>query len=102
MQHPVKFIMQWNIRVGREESYFEFITQQFPAHLMKSGIQLSDAWYTLYGDWPQVMMGFIVEDLETLQEFLKSDNWVQLRNRLLFYITDYRHKAVPARNHFQL
>jgi len=94
--------MQWNIRAGREESYFEFITQQFPAQLMKSGVQLSDAWYTLYGDWPQVMMGFVVEDLDTLQEFLKSETWTQLLGRLRFYISDYHHKAVPARNRFQM
>lgn len=102
MEQPVKLIMQWNIQAGREEPYFEFVTQEFPSALLKAGLQLSDAWYTIYGDWPQVMMGFIAVNLNALETFLASETWTQLKQRLLFYIRDYRQKAVPAQSSFQL
>lgn len=98
----IKLLMSWNIRPGEEERYFAFITQQFPAVLRSAGFRLTDAWYTVYGDWPQVSMGFVSEDLESLEEFLASAIWLNLRDELLTYIKDYRQKIIPARGGFQI
>lgn len=102
MSFPAKLLMTWNIRPGREETYFEFITQEFPTVFIKRGFQITDAWYTTYGDWPQVTMGFAAEDLESLRGFLASDVWIKLRQRLFTYISDYRQKIVPLRGGFQI
>jgi hypothetical protein len=95
-------MMTWDIRPGQEETYFAFITQDFPNVLRNAGLQLTDAWYTVYGNWPQVSMGFISEDLQALESFLASDMWQELKHRLLAYIQSYQQKIVMARGGFQL
>ena len=61
-----KLLMSWNIRPGREDEYFEFVVQEFGPTLMKLGVRPTDAWYTQYGDSPQILQGGIVEELEPL------------------------------------
>ncbi len=99
---PVKLKMSWNIKPGAEERYFVFITQEFPTSLRSSGFRLTDAWYTVYGDWPQVSMGFVSENLEKLEEFLVSSAWRELRGELFSYVKDYRQKVILARGGFQI
>ncbi len=102
MTHPVKMLMTWNIRPGREESYLEFITQEFPETMLKANLQPTDAWYTIYGAWPEVTIGFMADDVEVLKGFLKSEGWALLKRKLLGYIKDYRQKVIPLRPGFQL
>ncbi len=98
---PVKLLMSWDIKQGQEKSYFTFI-QEFSAALQQAGLQLSDAWYTLYGPWPQISMGFVGEDLPSVEAFLVSELWLRTKHRLLAYIQGYRQKVVLARGGFQL
>ncbi|MDY0019133.1 MAG: hypothetical protein RBT47_03940 [Anaerolineae bacterium] len=100
-QH-VKFLMTWDVRPGKEESYLEFITQEFSDLLVKSNLQPTDAWYTVYGDWPEVMMAFVAEDLESLKQFLVSESWERMRKKLATYVKDYQQKAVPLKRGFQM
>ena len=103
MKQPVKLLMSWNIRAGREEAYFDFITREFPATLLHAGLHLTDAWYTVYGhNWPQAIMGFISEDLETMHAFMTSDDWRNIRQKLFFYVQDYGQKVIAAQGGFQL
>ena len=102
MSEPVKLMMTWDIKSGREKIYFAFITQEFPSTLQRNGLQLTDAWYTMYGPWPQVRMGFVSEDLQTLEDFLVSERWLEIKHRLLSFIQGYHQKVVPARGWFQI
>ena len=51
----MKLLMSWNIRTGREAEYFEFVVKEFAPGLIRLGLQTSEAWYTLYGDCPQML-----------------------------------------------
>jgi len=97
-----KLLMSWNIQRGREEEYFEFVIRDFGPGLIKLGVQPTDAWYTQYGDRPQILTGGVVEDLESLQRALASDEWRKLKTKLLTYITDYSQKIIRASESFQL
>ncbi len=101
MDTQVKLILTWDIKRGQEKHYFTFITQEFPNALDEAGFQLTDAWYTLYGDWPQVSMGFLGDDLLTLQGFLTSEPWLELKQRLLVYTERFTQKIITARGGFQ-
>ena len=98
----VKILMTWNVRQGQEESYLHYITQEFPADMLQEGLQPTEAGYTIYGDWPEVTMGFMAHDLAEAEEFLRSRSCAKLRQRLEKYITDYHHKVIPLRRGFQL
>ena len=95
-------MMTWDIKPGREKLYFAFITQEFPTALRRNGFQLTDAWYTMYGNWPQVRMGFVSEDLQKLEDFLVSEGWLDLKHRLLSYIQGYHQKVISAGGWFQV
>ena len=97
-----KLLMSWNIRPGREDKYFEFIIKEFGPGLIKLGVRPTDAWYTQYGDRPQILTGGIVQDLEGLQSTLVSDEWLRLKSKLLTYVTDYNQKVIRANASFQL
>lgn len=102
METPVKLVMTWDIKPGKERPYFAFITQEFPEALQEAGLQLTDAWYTVYGNWPQVSVGIVGEDLESLEGFLASSQWQEIKQRLLSYIQSFRQKVVMARGGFQI
>lgn len=97
-----KLLMSWNIRPGREDEYFEFVIREFGPGLIKLGIRPTDAWYTQYGDHPQILTGGIAENLESLQRTLDSNEWRKLKKKLLAYVTDYSQKIVQASGGFQL
>ena len=95
-------LMSWNIRSGREKDCLEFIVKEFGPGLVQLGIKLTEAWYTQYGDRPQILAGAVSEDLESLQSVLKSDAWRTLSDRLGSFVTDYSQKVIRANGGFQL
>lgn len=98
----VKLLMTWDIKPGHEKDYFEFVVREFAPGLQQLGIRPTDAYFTVYGNGPQILAGGIAEDLPTLQAILDGDDWQVLRHKLLDLVTNYRQKVVPATGRFQL
>ena len=98
----MKLLMSWNIRTGREAEYFEFVVKEFAPGLMRLGLQPTEAWYTVYGDCPQILTGSVAEDVRTIQHVVSSDEWRELMGKLGEYVTHYQQKIVQATGGFQL
>ena len=98
----IKLLMSWDIKVGREQPYFEFVVREFAPGLMRLGIQPTEAWYTIYGNGPQILTGGVTEDMETMQHILHGQEWQRLQDRLTIYVTNYHQKVVEASGRFQL
>ena len=98
----VKVLMTWNIRMEQDKAYFEFLVKQFLPGMQRLGLQPTDAWFTAYGDAPQVLTAAVVPSYEAARYILASQAWKRLEEKLLTYVTDYRYKIVPAREGFQL
>jgi hypothetical protein len=102
MADAVKLLLTWNIASGQEEACLAFITQDLPISMQKAGFELTDAWFTAYGSWPQIRIGFLSSDLDELRTYLMSDVWMKLKERLLTYSVDYQQKIIEAsRSGFQ-
>ncbi len=99
---PIKLLMTWDITPGREEACLAFVTQELPTRMRDAGLELTDAWFTAYGDWPQVRVGFMGTNLDTVQSYLGSDDWAKLKQRLLTYTVNYHEKVIVARGGFQI
>jgi hypothetical protein len=97
----VKVIMSWDIIQGREQEYFEFVVRRFMPGVQKLGMVLSDAWVTIYGDHPQILVGAVVPGLEKAENILNSEEWAQLNQRLLDYVHNYELKLAPLQGGFQ-
>ncbi|MCK4724230.1 MAG: hypothetical protein KAT29_00425, partial [Anaerolineales bacterium] len=74
----VKLLMTWDILPGREQEYFEFVVRDFLPEIQKLGLEASDAWYTMYGDQPQIMAAVQSNSMGSLQQILDSSEWDQL------------------------
>jgi hypothetical protein len=98
----VKLLMSWDILPGQEQIYFEFAMQTFAPTLMKMGWQPTEAWYTLYGDAPQILTAGVTDSAEEMRQILDSEEWEELRGRLLEYVTNFQYKVVPATGRFQI
>lgn len=98
----IKLLMTWDILPGREQEYFEFLVRDFIPALQNLGMEPSDAWYTMYGEHPQIMAAAQMETLTILQHILESSDWDNLTGRLLDYVENFDYKVVQARSGFQL
>ncbi len=97
----VKLIMSWNIRAGQEQSYFEFIVQEFAPGLMRLGLQTVEVLYTIHGNAPQIVTYAVAQDLDTLQKIMRTEEWRRLMEKLQRYVTDYQQKVVYATGRLQ-
>lgn len=98
----VKILMTWDILPGREQDYFEFVVRDFVPGMQEMGLQPSDAWYTYYGDHPQIMAAAVVNSKDEMDRVIASDAWIDLTNQLMEYVQDFDYKVIPARGGFQL
>lgn len=97
----VKVIMTWDIIPGQEQEYFEFVVRRFMPGVQKLGMALSDAWVTIYGDHPQILVGAVVPGLEKAERIITSEEWHRLNQRLLDYVQNYALKVAPLEGGFQ-
>lgn len=99
----IRLLMQWDIKMGREQDFSEFVVREFAPKLMQLGIEPNEVLYTMYGEGPQMLTIGAVESRNKLAEILKSSGWKELQDKLFAYVTNYSQKAVPdnGRN-FQL
>jgi hypothetical protein len=98
----VKLIMTWDILPGREQEYFEFVVRDFIPGMQKLGLEVSDAWFTMYGEQPQIMAAAQTANLNSLNRVLASNEWQELTGLLLDYVENFQHKVVPAKAGFQI
>jgi len=98
----VKLIMTWDILPGKEQEYFEFVVRDFIPGIQRLGLEPSDAWYTMYGDQPQILAAVQSSTLDALQRIMDSEDWQSLTRQLSDFIEDFNLKVVPARSGFQL
>ena len=98
----VKLIMTWDIAPGREQEYFEFVVREFIPQMQQFGMELKDAWLTMYGNQPQIMASTQMTDLTSMQGIIDSKEWQGLVNKLLDFVENYQYKIVPAKTGFQM
>jgi hypothetical protein len=98
----VKLLLTWDILPGREQEYFEFVVREFIPAIQKLGLEPTDAWFTVYGNQPQIMAAIQGANLANVKRLLKSDEWDSLTHQLLDYVEDFHYKIVEARQGFQI
>jgi len=97
----VKLMMTWDIAPEHEQEYFEYVIGEFIPGVQRLGFQPVEAWATIYGNYPQIQVGIIAEDLPGAQLVLRSEGWTHLQDKLLPLVKNFSYKIVPARTGFQ-
>jgi len=97
----VKLLMTWDISPEREQEYFEFVVRDFIPGLQRLGFEVSDAWATVFGSQPQILVGAVLSNGTKIRTIMRSSEWKSLNNQLMDFVRNYSHKIVEARNGFQ-
>jgi hypothetical protein len=97
----VKLLLTWDIATDHEQDYFEFVINEFVPGVQRLGLQPAEAWVTVFGDYPQIQVGILAEDLSIVQRALNSESWNQLTDKLFALVKNFSYKIIPARNTFQ-
>ena len=98
---PVKLLMTWDISPEREQEYFEFVIGEFIPGMQRLGLEPTEAWATIYGEYPQIMVALLAPDLPDAQRILNSVEWVHLRDQLHGFVKNFSQKVVSAKGGFQ-
>jgi hypothetical protein len=93
--------MTWDIAPEREQEYFEFVIGEFIPGVQRLGLEPTEAWATIYGEYPQIMVAMLAPDLPDAQRILNSVEWGRLREQLFTFVKNYTHKVVSAKGGFQ-
>lgn len=97
----VKLLMTWDIAPEQDQEYFEFVIREFIPGIQRMGLEPMEAWATVYGSYPQILVSMLAPDLPSAQRILNSHDWKALREKLLGFVTNYSYKVVDARTGFQ-
>lgn len=97
-----KLLMSWDVRDGMEETYFEFVVNEFIPKVNQMGLYDIQLWFTSYGDCEQILASGVTETAEQMEAILKSEEWQKLSDRLGELVSDYAQKLIPATRGFQL
>jgi hypothetical protein len=97
----LKVIMTWDIAPEKEREYFEFVVREFIPGLQRQGLELNDAWATVYGKHPQILIGATLPDMPKVKKVLTSDEWKKLHDKLLGYVQNFTLKVIEGKEGFQ-
>lgn len=97
-----KLLMTWDIVPEREQEYFEFVVREFIPGVQRLGFELTDAWATIYGTQPQIMVAATLPSLEKIQQAMRSSEWISLSNQLQDFVQNFTQKVVEAQGGFQI
>lgn len=101
----VKLLMNWDIKPGKDQEYFEFVVREWVPGIQKLGIQPTGAWYTVYSrtkEEPQILTEGVTKDLPTMRNILTSSEWISLSEQLHEFVQNYKQKVVHVTGGFQL
>jgi len=97
----VKVLITWNVRPGHEQEYFGYVVGEYLPEVNQLGLDVTDAWVTVFGDHPQVLIGAVMPDLPSAQRLIHSPDWLNLSDRLQEFVRDFDLKLVTQRGAFQ-
>ena len=98
----IKLLANWDIKPGQEMAFFQFVVQEFAPTMIRLGLKPMEAWYTVYGNAPQVLACGEARDMETMQRILRGKEWTDLKEKLMVYVTNFHQDIVPSSGRFQL
>jgi hypothetical protein len=98
----MKLLLSYNIETDSIDQYYQFVLGHYIPAMQTMGLEMSEAWHTAYGDYPQRLVGFVARDRQTMDDLLYGDIWSQLNEQLQQFVGDLRYKVIPYQEGFQL
>lgn len=97
-----KLLLSWDIKPSHDQEYFEFMVREFAPRITSLGLTPTEAWFSVYGEGPQIIVEGVTEDIDTMRKLLDSAEWLALHKRLMEFVDDYKQKVVAGRPDLQI
>lgn len=97
----LKLLLSYNVRPEGAQEYYEFVLGQYIPVMQSMGLEVTEAWHTAYGDYPNRLVAFVSRDRDTVRRLMNDETWEELNERLLQYVTDFDYKVIAYRMGFQ-
>lgn len=96
-----KLLLAYDVSAEHLQDYYRFVLGRYVPVMQAMGLEMSDAWHTAYGDFPNRLIGFVARDTETLERVLENESWLALNDELRQFVTGFEVKVIPYREGFQ-
>jgi hypothetical protein len=97
-----KLLLSYDVSGEQLQEYYRFVLGRYVPIMQAMGLEMSDAWHTAYGNFPNRLIGFVARDKETLQGILDNESWLSLNEELQQFVSDFNYKVVRYREGFQI
>jgi hypothetical protein len=95
-----KLLISYDVKPESVQGYYQFVLGQYIPVMQALGLEMSEAWHTAYGNWPNRLVGFVARDEQSINELVKGDTWAELNEQLEQYVSEFRYKIIPYREGF--
>ena len=97
----IKLLMTWDVKPGNEQDYFAYVLHEYLPQINRFGFEVTDAWVTVYGNRPQILLGAVMASRLKARTVLESDEWDRLNEQLMNYVDNLEFKLAPYKGNFQ-
>jgi hypothetical protein len=97
-----KLLLSYNMNTEDLKAYYQFVLGQYIPAMQVLGLEMSEAWHTAYGDYPDRLVGFVAKDRKIMDQMLQSDAWKELNDKLLEHVSEFSYKVVRYELGFQI
>lgn len=74
----LKVMISYDMQEGKEQDCQEYLVNKLAPGLAKLGFRVSDVWYTVWGNSPQITGGGEIEDVAQARTIFRSSDWEEL------------------------
>lgn len=101
MEMGIKLLLSYDIETENIDQYYQFVLGQYIPAMQMMGLEMSEAWHTAYGNYPQRLVGFVARDRQTVDDLLYGELWPELNDQLRQFVGDLNYKVVSYQEGFQ-
>lgn len=98
----MKLLLVYSIKPDRAQEYYDFMLGRYIPVMQTMGLEVSEAWHTAYGNYPNRLVAFVSRDKGTMNGVLDNDIWDALTHQLLEFVTEFSFKVVRYKVGFQI
>ncbi len=92
----VKFDHYWTVNPRKRDDYEKFIIKQFIPGVNRLNMHTVAAWSVMVGAYSDFILETVSNDLDLLEEALRSDKYRMLMSELQNHITNYKTKVLVS------
>ena len=101
VEEGLKLLISYNIDLDNAQEYYEFVLGRYVPVMQALGLEMSEAWHTAFGDYPNRLIGFVTRDDAVMRDVLSGETWEELNDELREYVTEFDYKVIPYKLGFQ-